>query len=116
MHDIKGFSQAPTNATADESIIKTRLQDYPIGGGGCSTAMQAEPEYKTRFREEYWQLKERYEKLKVFNNKIEAAAHHNAIKEPEHDTPAYLLREQQAAMGEYLHILEVRAVIEGVEL
>jgi hypothetical protein len=35
---------------------------------------------------------------------------------PVHDCPDHLLREQQAAMGEYLHILEVRAVIEGIEL
>lgn len=72
--------------------------------------------YKERFKAEYYQTKIRYEKLKAFNNKIEAAAHNDAIKEPEHDCPAYMLREQQATMGEYLHILEVRAVIEGIEL
>lgn len=31
-------------------------------------------------------------------------------------TPASLLRDQQRAMEEYLHILELRAVIEGVQL
>jgi hypothetical protein len=35
---------------------------------------------------------------------------------PAHDCPYHMLREQQRCMGEYLHILEVRAIIENVEL
>ena len=35
---------------------------------------------------------------------------------PKHDCLDYLLREQQRGMDEYLHIIEVRAVIEGIEL
>ena len=81
--------------------------------------------YKDRFKAEYYQTKERYERLKAFNTKIEAA---NAVKpvylcsdkplieEPKHDCPDELLRRQQGIMGEYLHILELRAVIEGIEL
>jgi hypothetical protein len=38
------------------------------------------------------------------------------VEIPKHDCPSELLREQQRAMGEYLHILEVRAEIEGIEL
>lgn len=77
--------------------------------------------YKERFKAEYEQTKIRYEKLKAFNTKIEAAqaTELSTIKKvemPKHDCPEYLLREQQRVMGEYLHILEVRAVIEGVEL
>ena len=81
------------------------------------------PDYKERFKAEYQQTKIRYEKLKAFNTKIEAAwrsecgnPNGKKVKMPEHDCPEDLLREQQRAMGEYLHILEVRAVIEGIDL
>ena len=79
-------------------------------------------DYKERFKAEYQQTKIRYERLKAFNNKIEAAhktACHDSAKKVEmlaHDCPMELLREQQGIMGSYLHILEVRAVIEGIEL
>jgi hypothetical protein len=79
-------------------------------------------DYRDRFVAEYIQLKIRYEKLKAFNTKIEAARRTGSldegvqVKEPKHDCPASLLREQQAAMGEYLHLLEVRAVIEDIDL
>lgn len=72
-------------------------------------------DYKKRFVAEYNQTKIRYERLKAFNNRIEASMMKN-VEEPKHDCPAHLLRDQQHAMGEYLHILEVRAVIEGIEL
>lgn len=77
--------------------------------------------YKDRFKAEYYQTKIRYEKLKSLNNKIEAYHHldydkRNIMEEPKHDCPIDMLREQQHIMGEYLHILEVRAEIEGVEL
>ena len=84
--------------------------------------MMNSPDYKERFKAEYYQTKTRYAKLKAFNNKIEAA--HRVqyapgcanIAEPKHDCPVDLLREQQGVMGEYLHILEVRAEIEGIVL
>lgn len=78
--------------------------------------------YKERFIAEYWQTKIRYEKLKKFNNRIEAYQRvrvsdvNTRVEEPTHDCPADLLREQQQLMGEYLHVLEVRAVIENVDL
>ena len=90
--------------------------------------MMNSSDYKERFKAEYYQTKTWYEKLKAFNNKIEAAqatshcgtsfptSSGNVIEMPKHDCPEYLLREQQKIMGEYLHILEVRAVIEGIEL
>ena len=83
--------------------------------------MQSE-DYKERFKAEYYQTKIRYERLKAFNTKIEAA---NTVKyemspvmlrEPRHDCPSPLLRGQQTVMGSYLHIPEVRAEIEGIEL
>ena len=97
-------------------------------------------DYRERLVAEYRQTKIRYERLKRFNNQIEAAQLKRAngattnwsgmlsqlmnvqsvtvadVNEPKHDCPAELLREQQRKMGEYLHILEVRAVIEGIEL
>jgi hypothetical protein len=75
------------------------------------------PDYKERFKAEYQQTKIRYEKLKAFNNRIEAAqcTLTGKVEEPKHDCPAPILREQQRAMYEYLHLLEVRAVIEGID-
>lgn len=78
-------------------------------------------DYKERFKAEYFQLKIRYEKLKAFNNKIEAAERYayctkEVRQAPAHDCPLEILREQQRIMGEYLHVLEIRAVIEKIDL
>lgn len=78
-------------------------------------------DYKDRFIAEYKQTKERYERLKHFCNRIEAVRIKNLglgpdIEEPAHDCPLDLLRDQQRCMGEYLHILEIRAIIEGIDL
>lgn len=83
--------------------------------------MMRSSDYKERFRAEYEQTKIRYEKLKKFNTKIEAATWERGYKadgvtEPKHDCPYDLLREQQGVMGKYLHLLEVRAEIEHIEL
>ena len=87
-----------------------------------TVTMMNSPDYKERFKAEYWQTKIRYEKLKAFNTKIEAAdrvccfGEKPKVEAPEHDCPVDVLTEQQNLMGRYLHILEVRAVIEGIEL
>ena len=88
-----------------------------------TAAGMTSPDYKERFKAEYIQTKIRYERLKAFNTKIEAAfrteCERPEVKKapmPPHDCPHDLLREQQEVMGQYLHILEVRAVIEGVDL
>ena len=77
-------------------------------------------DYKERFKAEYQQTKIRYEKLKAFCNRIEAAittSHEGKkVDMPAHDCPYELLRTQQGHMGQYLHDLEIRAVIEGIEL
>ena len=77
-------------------------------------------DYKERFKAEFLQTKVRYEKLKKYNTKIEAADmtkfDKNKVEIPKHDCPFHLLRDQQRLMGEYLHILEVRAEIEGIDL
>ena len=71
--------------------------------------------YNERFIAEYQQTKIRYEKLKRFCDVIEASQIAK-IEEPKHDCPLALLREQQSIMGQYLHILELRAFIENIVL
>ena len=82
--------------------------------------MMTSADYKERFKAEYYQTKERYERLKAFNQKIDAARQtdwsKNPVEMPKHDCPDGLLLEQQHVMGSYLHILEIRAIIEGIEL
>ncbi len=78
-------------------------------------------DYKDRFLAEYYQLKIRLDKLRRFNAKIEAAnltSRYDSKKAdmPEHDCPEAFLREQEKIMEKYLHILEMRAHIEGIEL
>ena len=73
--------------------------------------MMQSADYKERFKAEYHQTKIRYEKLHKMCTKYEAGTLNF--------TPSCslaLLKEQKAAMGQYLHCLEVRAEIEGVEL
>lgn len=86
-----------------------------INGLGDTEYLMKSSDYKERFVAEYLQTKIRYERLKSFCNKIEAAR--LAVKPgPEHDCPFHLLKDQQKTMGEYLHILEIRAVIEHINL
>lgn len=70
-----------------------------------------EPDYKERMKKEYWQLKDRYNKLHKMCVKYEAGTLDF--------TPTCsleLLTAQKAAMGQYLKCLEVRAEVEGVTL
>lgn len=79
--------------------------------------MMLSEDYKSRFVAEYRQTKIRYERLKNFCNHIEAAmSHPGKVDMPKHDCDLELLREQQRAMGHYLHALEIRAVVEHIEL
>lgn len=75
-------------------------------------------DWKDRLKAEYAQTKERYEKLKAYNNKQEVEAYllKNVAKEPEKIYSRALLKAQQKAMGEYLHILELRAELAHIEL
>lgn len=90
-----------------------------------TAAGMTSPDYKERFKAEYIQTKIRYERLKVFNTRIEASNRTNQwcshyempkVEMPKHDCPDDILEQQQHIMGQYLHMLEVRAVIEGVDL
>lgn len=73
--------------------------------------MMDNPNYKERFRAEYYQTKIRYDKLHRMCVKYEAGTLNF--------TPTCsleLLKEQKNHMGCYLHCLEIRAEIEGIEL
>lgn len=73
-------------------------------------------DYEERFKAEYQQTKIRYEKLKAFNTRIRAAEIDERVEMPYLDCPQPILKAQQAVMSKYLHILEVRAMIEGIDL
>lgn len=65
--------------------------------------------YKERFIDEYRETKTRYNKLHKMLVKHDAGT--LAFKPT---CPVDLLREQKAAMGRYLNILEIRAEIESI--
>lgn len=66
--------------------------------------------YKQRFVNEYVELKDRYNKLHKMLIKYDAGR-----LEFTPTCPINILREQESTMLKYLHILETRAIIEGVE-
>ena len=68
-------------------------------------------DWKERVQLEYKQLKERYDKLHNMIVKYEAGT-----LEFTQNCPLDLLKEQAAAMGKYLYVLEVRAQIEDIDL
>ena len=68
-------------------------------------------DYKARFVAEYMQTKERYEKLHKMIIKLEAGTLTFTPTCPQHT-----LEWQAEAMGQYLHVLEVRAEMEGIDL
>ena len=68
-------------------------------------------DYKKRFKAEYYQTKIRYEKLHWLINKYDADKLDFQLS-----TDIEILRMQKRYMGEYLHILEVRSLIENIEL
>lgn len=68
-------------------------------------------DYKKRFKAEYYQTKIRYDKLHKLINKYDA----NKLDFKLSCNIEYL-RLQQRKMGEYLNILEIRAIIEEIEL
>ena len=72
-------------------------------------------DHKDRMLAEYWQTKIRYRKLKTFANRIEAARLQEK-PEPQHSCSYDLLRKQQSIMGEYLHVLELRLAIDGLNI
>ena len=67
--------------------------------------------YKDRFRAEYYQAKERYQRLHLMIIKYEAGT-----LDFQPDCPLELLKRQAKAMGEYLYVLEMRAQLEEIDL
>lgn len=67
--------------------------------------------WQERMQKEYHDLKTRYEKLRRMVTKYEAGT-----LDFTPNCSLELLRQQKRHMGEYLHDLEIRAEIEGVEL
>lgn len=68
-------------------------------------------DYKARMRDEYKELKDKYDKLHKMLVKYDAGK-----LEFTPTCPIDLLREQASVMGRYLYILETRALIEDVDL
>lgn len=68
-------------------------------------------DYKERFKAEYYQTKIRYDKLHKMLVKHDAGTLPFTLS-----TNADVLRQQAAAMGNYLYCLEERAELEGIEL
>ena len=139
----KNMNHAVWRGSEDQKLGRTEAESCkPYNEFEDTVHLMLGEDYKDRFVAEYRQTKIRYERLKRFNTKIEAARRQRSgnpvdwtgmvsqilgaksvtendnkwVTEPKHDCPEELLREQQRVMGEYLHILEVRAVIEGIDL
>ena len=73
--------------------------------------MMNSADYRERFRAEYWQTKIRYEKLHQMTVRYEAGT-----LDFEPNCKLSLLKKQKKYMGMYLGCLELRAVIEGIDL
>lgn len=77
-------------------------------------------DYRDRFVAEYIQLKIRRDKLKLLITKIVAAGKTAddvcPMQMPEYDCPLSLLRDQLRQMDALLETLEIRAVIEDIDL
>lgn len=74
------------------------------------------PDYKERFVAEYQQTLIRYTKLKDFCDKIRVAEVYGVGEVPKHDCPLSLLESQLKYMRMYLGTLEMRAMLEEIDL
>lgn len=121
---LKSAKHNIIDAEISSSEIPPRAKDAewkPLSPYSDTVEGMLSADYKERFKAEYQQTKIRYEKLNAFCNRIEAAMRTcpgdtKRVQMPEHDCPLDLLHDQLRAMGDYLHCLEIRAVIEGIEL
>lgn len=79
--------------------------------------MNEDMTWKDRLRAEYAELHEKYLKLKAFNTKEEVSIYGGDRERSAPDIYARNLRvQQQKIMGEYLHLLELRAVLHHIDL
>lgn len=94
-----------------------RLAKYLNGASGLAeitenVCSELRPDFwQERMKREYREMKERYEKLHRMVTKYEAGTLNVTPK-----CSIELLKQQKRHMGEYLHDLEIRAEIDGVEL
>ena len=91
-------------------LMKTLGEKTKLG----SEPNEPDPDTNTwqeRMKREYRETKERYERLHRMVTKYEAGT-----LDFTPNCSLELLRQQKRHMGEYLHDLEIRAEIEGVEL
>ena len=98
---------------SDLEVMVDGAIDAAIYGAKFALGIQKDDneDYKVRFVKEYKELKERYGKLHKMIVKAEAET-----LDFEPDCPLDLLKQQAKAMGEYLHILEIRAEIERIDI
>lgn len=76
-----------------------------------TVAAMCSSNYKERFLAEYHQCKIRHEKLDQMLVKLDAG-----VLEFTPNCSKNILLDQERCMREYIHILEVRALIEGINL
>ena len=76
-----------------------------------TVSMMNSDDYKERFKAEYWQTKIRYEKLHKLIVRHEAGTLDFKLS-----CPIMILEAQKRHMGEYLHVLQIRAEIEEIDL
>ena len=105
--DEKGNSSEDNKSNVENAVPV----EEKISSLDDTVALMNSVDYKTRFKAEYYQTKIRYDKL------------HNMITSYEAGTLSFeptcsidLLKQQASAMGQYLHVLEVRAKVEDIEL
>ena len=97
------FEKSRLNKTTDHAT--------PCEDTSKCEAISVEPSWQERMQGEYHDLKTRYEKLHRMVTKYEAGT-----LDFTPNCSLDLLRQQKRHMGEYLHDLEIRAEVEGIEL
>lgn len=93
---------------ADALRRAKQMSDKPKGEPAVPDAPDT---WQERMKQEYRETKERYEKLHRMVTKYEAG-----VLEFTPNCSIDLLKQQKRHMGEYLHDLEIRAEIKGVNL
>lgn len=88
-----------------------KIQEMSAKPKGEPAVPDAPDTWQERMKREYRETKERYEKLHRAVTKYEAGTLNFTQK-----CSIDLLKQQKRHMGEYLHDLEIRAEIEGVDL
>ena len=75
-------------------------------------------DYKKRFIAEYWQTKIRYEKLKhlVYTIELKDYYSYKSDDDIKYNCSPNLLNQQLDDMANYLKVLEMRAVVEKIDL